>query len=145
MRTWAIACAVFITLLLIVLRIEYRLDHPTVPPGLQRFECLVPPPEAETWDDRFARMGGRTGRYPKPQWTGNAFTVPDIAQGRDLSKYDKVELRDSRHFHPWEMQKSSELAQARTFLWEHWQGRKRGYLMLTLSSVDNTGTAHIFV
>jgi hypothetical protein len=145
MRTWAIACAVFVLLLLVIAGIEYRLAHPTVPPGLQRFECLAPAPEAEAWNDQFARMGGRTTRYPNAEWTGSAFTVPDVTQGRDLSKYDKLELRDSEHLHPWERQLSNALAQARTFLWEHWQGRKRGYLMLTLSSVDHTGTAHIFV
>ena len=145
MRTWAIASVVFVTLLLVLVRIEYRLAHPTVPPGLQRFECLAPPPEGEGWDDSFARMGGRSTRYPNAQWTSDAFTVPDIAQGRDLDKYDTVRLRDSRHLHPWEYKESSEIAQARTFLWEHWQGRKRGYLMLTLSSVDHTGTAHVFV
>jgi len=145
MRTWAIACAVFIFLLLVTAGIEYRLAHPTVPPGIQRLECLAPPPEAEVWSDQFARMGGRSTRYPNAQWTGNAFTIPDIAQGRELSHYDKVELRDSGHFHPSEMHPSSELAEARTFLWEHWQGRKRGYLILTLSSVDRTRTSHIFV
>jgi len=145
MRTWAIACAVVVLLLLIVARMEYRLAHRTVPPGVQRSECLTPPPQGETGNDRFIRLGGRITRYPNAQWQGDSYTVPDIAQGRNLGSYDKLELRDREHFHPWEMRQNSILAKARSFLWEHWRDRKRGYLTLTLSSVDHTGTSHVFV
>jgi hypothetical protein len=145
MRTWAIACTVFVLLLLILLRIEYRLAHPTVPPGVQRSECLTPPPQEETGNDWLIRLGGRVTRYPNAQWQGDLFTVADIAQGRDLTKYDKFELRDREHFHPWERWYNPILAQARSFLWEHWQNRKRAYLVLTTSSVDHTGTSHVFV
>jgi len=145
MRTRAIACAVVVFFLLLLCRIEYRIAHPTVPPGLQRSECLTPAPQQETPRDRFARLGGRITRYPNAQWQGDAYTAADIAQARNLSKYDKLELRDREHFHPWEMGQNPILAQARGFLWEHWRDRKRAYLILTLSSVDHTGTAHVFV
>jgi hypothetical protein len=144
MRTWSIACAVFVLLLLIPAAIEYRLAHRTVPPGVQRAECFTPPPEAESDHDWLTRLGGRVN-YADAQWQDHAFTSPDIAQGRNLKKYDKLELIDREHFHPWEMSQNPVLSQARTFVWEHWQKHKRAYLMLTLSSVDSTGTSHIFV
>lgn len=145
MRTWTIACAVVIFLLLIPAAIEYRLAHRTVPPGIQRAECLRPPPEEESGYDWITRLGGRVNRYANAQWQDHAFTSPDIAQGRNLQKYEKLELIDREHFHPFEMSQNPVLAQARTFVWEHWQKRKRAYVMLTLSSVDSTGTSHIFV
>jgi hypothetical protein len=43
------------------------------------------------------------------------------------------------------MARNTILAQARSSLWDHWRNRKRGHLVLTLSSVDHTGTAHVFV
>jgi hypothetical protein len=124
---------------------EYRLAHATVPPGVQRSECLTTPPQAETGNDGFMRLGGRITRYPNAEWQGNSYTVRDIAQGRNLGKYEKLELADREHFHPWEMWRNPILAQARSFLWEHWRNRKRAYLVLTLSSVDHTGTSHMFV
>jgi hypothetical protein len=145
MRTWAAACVVFVLLLSSILWIEYRLAHPTVPPGVQRSECLTPPPQAESGVDSLARLGGRITRNPNAQWQGDFYTAADIVQGRDLSKYDKLELRDKEHFHPWEMWRNPILAQARIFLWQHWSDRKRGYLILTMSSVDYTGTSHLFV
>lgn len=145
MRRWAIASAVLVLLLLIPLRIEYRLAHPTVPPGFQRSECLTPAAEGGRGGDRLEQLGGRTTRYPNAQWGGNSYTIPDIAQGRCLDKFDKLELTDREHFHPWEREHSPILAQARSFLWDHWEKRKRAYLILTLSSVDRTTTAHIFI
>jgi hypothetical protein len=145
MRTWAIACAIIVSLLLIPLRVEYRLAHPTVPPGVQRSECLTPAPQSESGVDWLHRLGGRVTRYPNAQWHGNAYTVADIAQGRDLNKYDKLELTDPDHPHPWQRWGNPVLAEARTSLWEHWRNRKRAYFILTLSSVDHTGTSHIFV
>jgi hypothetical protein len=34
---------------------------------------------------------------------------------------------------------------ARTFIWEHWQSKKRDYVRLTVNSVDATSTSHSFV
>jgi len=145
MRIWSIACAVVVLLLLIPTAIEYRLSHRTVPAGVQRGECFTPPAEGENGYDWLIRLGGRVDRSPNAQWVDHAFTRPDVAQGRNLGKYDKLDLIDREHFHPWEMWQNSILAQARTFVWEHWQKPKRAYLTLTLSSVDSTGTSHIFV
>ena len=134
----------FVVLLLIPLRIEYRLAHPTIPPGIQRPECLKPRPETENGDEWLTRLGGHAIRYPNAKWEGNAFTVTDIAQGRDLNKYEKLELRDPYPRHPWEASIPI-FAQARTFVWQRWHDHKRGYLIFTVSSVDHTGTSHIFV
>jgi hypothetical protein len=123
---------------------EYRLAHPSVPPGVQRSECLTPPPQTESGTDWFVRLGGRAVRHPNAQWQGHPYTGADIAQGRNLNKYDKFELTDPDHPHPSERWRNPVLAEARTFLWEHWRNRKRAYLM-TLSSVDHTGTSHVFV
>jgi len=100
MRIWGIAVPVFILLLLIPLSIEYRLAHPNVPPGLQRSECLAPTIGGENWKDNFLRRGGRITPSTGAQWQGDAYSSPSIAQGRDLRKYDTLELRDRDHFHP---------------------------------------------
>ncbi len=144
MRTWAIACAVFLLLLGALLRLEYCVDHPAVPPGVQEAECLTPPPESEGGWDWLTRLGGHITRYPNAQWQGDAYTVADIAQKRDLSKYDKLVLRDRMPRHPWESS-IPVFAQARIFIWQHWRDRQRAYLTLTVSSVDHTGTSHMFV
>ena len=80
-----------------------------------------------------------------PNGKDDSYTVPDIAQGRNLNAYDMVEIRDREHFHPWERWGNPILARSREFLWQHWRDRRRAYLTLTQSSVDYTGTSHIFV
>lgn len=145
MRTWAIAGAVFLLFLLVLLRIEYQLAHPAVPPGVQRSECLTPPPQAESGKDRFDRLGGRVTRRLNALWKGDSYTVPDIAQGRNLNIYDKVAIRDGEIFHPLERWGNPILARSRQFLWEHWRDHRRAYLTLTQSGVDYTSTYHIFV
>jgi hypothetical protein len=40
---------------------------------------------------------------------------------------------------------ASAMKRARTFIWEHWQLKKRGYVRLTFNSVDATSTSHIFI
>ena len=146
MRTWAIACTVIILLLLIPLGVEYRLAHRTVPPGIQRADCLTPAPDAENGYDELSRLGGHITRFPNAQWTEDGYTTRDIAQGRTLSRYETLVLRDPEPRHVWEMKADDPLlAQARTFLWSHWHNRKPAYLVLTLSSIDATSTWHLFV
>ena len=143
-RAGIIAVTVFAFLLLAGVGAEYRATHPSVPPGVAAQDCLRPAPPDENPNDRFARLGGRIARHPNAQWKGHGYTATDIAQGRDLTSYDKIELRDPEPFHPWQ-KPNPILAQFRLFLWEHWQNRKRAYLVLTMSSVDHTGTSHVFV
>jgi len=145
MRTWVIACSVLLLIVAALLRIEYRLAHPTVPPGVQRSECLTPPPQrGEAGKDWLTRLGGRVTRYPNARWQ-DGYTAAGIAQGRDLSGYEKLALRDPEPHHYWQFRRNPTLAQARTFVWKHWQERKRGYLILTITGVDHTSTAHVFV
>lgn len=146
MRKWAIGGIVFIGLLSIPMYVEYLLAHPTVPPGIQLSGCLIPSaPSAESSNDRFSHLGGRENHHSNAQWNGGFYTIPDIAQGRNLTIYDELEIRDHEHFHPWERWENPVLAQARRFLWEHWRDRRRAYLILTMSSIDWTRTSHIFV
>ncbi len=37
------------------------------------------------------------------------------------------------------------MGNARAFIWEHWQSKKRGYIRITFNSVDATSTSHIFI
>jgi len=112
-----------------------------MPPSLPVESCQKSAPRDELPNARFLRKGGRILRPIKTWQQGTALTVDDIAQGRDLSRYDKLDLSDlepaGRH------QKT--LAQARSFMWSHWQARKKAYLVLTLSSVDAIGTSHVFI
>ncbi len=70
--------------------------------------------------------------------------VPDMAQGRDLSRYERLMLVDPGHRLMSETQTPT-LSQSRSLLWSHWAQKKRAYLVLSLSSVDETSTSHVFV
>ena len=76
-----------------------------------------------------------------------ALTTRDIAGHRDLATYDKAGHFDCRQYtkHGFEAKPSSCLDAARSFIWTHWQRKKRGYLRITLNSVDATSTSHIFI
>jgi len=133
--------------LLIILALLYDSQtHLRVPLGLETRDCSVQPPLDELPRDSFVRKGGRTVRHVKVWHEGEALTIENIVEGRDLSRYDKLVLADAvprpvvGRWHDAQL-----FAQARTFLWEHWRNRKPGYLMLTLHSVDSMGTSHMFV
>lgn len=91
------------------------------------------------------RKGGKTTRYIQVWRQGESLTVENVTQDRDLAKYDTLEVADPEPRAVSDRRREPFLAQARTFIWEYWRDRKRGYLILTLSSVDATGTSHIFV
>lgn len=82
-----------------------------------------------------------------------ALTIRNIAGQRDLSHYDDGGHFDCRRYgRDWlndrakaEAGISSSLDGARDFIWKHWQEKKRGYLRITLNSVDATSTSHIFI
>src|SRR5690348_14991266 len=93
------------------------------------------------------------GQQPrsKPQNLGRQFHVPtfwaksggysteEIAQKRNLSLYDDAGHIDCRRFtQAWlhgrekeEARIASEMNSARSFIWEHWQSKKRGYIRIT--------------
>jgi hypothetical protein len=144
-RAGIVAAGVFVALMLIALGVEYFGKHPSVPPPIEARDCLTPPPPDETSNAHFARQGGRITPYPKVWKESTAYTTIDVAQGRNLSRYDKFELADPEPKTVAARWHDPVLAQARTFIWEHWRDRKRGYLLLTLSSVDHTSTSHVFI
>lgn len=104
--------------------------------------------------DEFKRKGGQrsraklsveNGKRAKVSVQNGELTVADVAQGRDLQQYDRLRLVDSAHKTVEEKEQNPFLERARTFLFEHWRDRRQAYLSLTLSSVDATGTSHIFL
>ncbi len=66
-------------------------------------------------------------------------------RGRNLERYDKLSLKDAEPRAVVERSRDPLMAQARSFLWQHWQEPRRGYLVLTGSSVDHASTFHVFV
>jgi hypothetical protein len=79
-------------------------------------------------------------------WSGSELTAPDIAQGRDLSIYDAGGHLDCGHTAHRELfDRVRCIAEARSFIWEHWRLRRRGYLRLSQDGVDAHATAHIFI
>jgi len=70
-------------------------------------------------------------------------TTGDIAQGRDLNGYERLNVKDPEPGFAAEI--PSIMASARSFLWEHWSDKKPAYLTITGSTVDATSTSHVFV
>jgi hypothetical protein len=116
-------------------------SRPHLPPPLEARDCSATPPPYELPNARFVRKGGRTGSE-KVSRQGAALTVDDLVQGRDLRRYERLELADVNLMRD---RRGATLAQARSFLWGHWRDRRQGYLILTLTSVDAIGTSHVFV
>jgi hypothetical protein len=144
-RAWAVGAAVFASFILIIAVVNYRSTHPQVPPALEAKNCASTAALDELPNARFVRKGGRTTRYVRVWREGTALTVDKVAQGRDLRRYDRLELADPEPRAVADRRGDWIIAKARKFLWEHWRDRKRAYLLLTLSSVDATSTSHIFV
>ena len=120
-----------------------RSTRSSVPPPLEARDCGATAPNDELPDGRFARDGGRTTEA-RVRREGGALTLDDIAQGRDLSRYDRLNLSDPR-MHVFEKDTESVVPRARMFLWEHWRDRRQAYLAITMRSVDAASTSHVFV
>jgi len=82
------------------------------------------------------------------------FTTNAIAGTRNLPLYDDAGHFDCREFTREAIYKrpkeekariASAMGNARAFIWEHWQSKKRGYIRITFNSVDATSTSHIFI
>jgi hypothetical protein len=131
-----------IFLLLAVLSSAYAQQN--VPPPIEAADCNVAAPSKELPYARFARKGGRT-TASKILFQGGVLTVKDVAQGRDLGKYETLTLTNPKHMTVVESKHDPVIPRARMFLWQHWHDREQGYLILTLSSVDATSTSHIFI
>ena len=113
-----------------------------LPPALEAKDCGSIPSADELPNARFARKGGHEIKAAVKS-EESLLTVDGIEQGRDLSRYVRLDLpKPPPSGEPnWE----TRLADARAFLWEHWRSRKPAYLTLTGSSDDATSTSHIFI
>lgn len=82
-----------------------------------------------------------------------ALTTDRVAGNRKLSLYDDGGSLDCRRFKRDEIGKpqvtnarvSACERKARTFIWEHWLDKKRGYIRVTGNSVDATATKYFFI
>jgi hypothetical protein len=70
-----------------------------------------------------------------------------IFDGRDMHLYEGGGHHDGSGYDPrdelWRVEAS--LRSAREFIWSHWQQKKRGYVVVSMSSVDAGSDAHIFI
>jgi hypothetical protein len=107
----------------------------------------------ETPNERFERKGGRSISTETTVKQNGEVTAAIIAKGRDLQLYDQGGHFDCRRWTPDALKNGQEneqrivsaLKTARNFIWEHWQNKKRGYIRVTMNSVDCTSTSHIFI
>jgi len=120
-------------------------SRPRVPPPLEAKGCESGAAVGELPNERFIRRGGRTTRYVNVWREGKSYVADGVAQGRNLGRYERLDLADPEPRTVGDPLRDSVLAQARNFLWLNWHERKRAYLTLTLSSVDATSTAHVFI
>jgi len=83
-----------------------------------------------------------------------AFTTSGITDHRDLTAYDDGGHFDCRRYTNdsakdqanAETRISYSLNDARNFIWKHWQDKtRRGYLRISMNSVDASSTSHIFI
>jgi hypothetical protein len=115
-----------------------------LPPPLEAKDCGASKDKRELPKDRFARKGGKESEA-SGLWSGNLLTVEGIEQGRDLNRYERLDVSLTAPWPPVDIQSAPTTVRARSFLWEHWRGKKPGYLTITGSSVDATSISHIFV
>ena len=96
----------------------------------------------------------RSLHVPTFQAKDGGFTTQAIAGTRNLSLYDDAGHFDCRRFTRGAIYKNPEeekariassMEDARAFIWEHWQSKKRGYIRITFNSVDATSTSHILI
>ena len=77
---------------------------------------------------------------------GRELTASNIAQGRDLKLYDDGGHFDCRQYSSSDKApRNCDFPKVREFIWEHWQKKRRGYIRLTVDSVDTMSTSHIFI
>jgi hypothetical protein len=132
------------SVLLMLLLLSGAYAQQKLPPPKEPSDCSGATSPRELPNARFARKGGRI-TPSKVFFQKGVLTVKDVAQGRNLSRYETLTLTNTKPTPVVERKSDPILASARTFLWQHWHDRKQGYLILTLSSVDATSTSHVFV
>ncbi len=84
-----------------------------------------------------------TAEYQSPTASISAKTASD---DRDLSLYDSGDHQGCGIVLVREVPRCrASLRKARAFIWEHWQQKKRGYVIVKMASVDAESDAHIFI
>lgn len=114
-----------------------------VPPPIEPLHCSIAAKPRELPNEAFKRRGGRREQHNVLS-EGAHLTIKDVAQGRDLTAYERLTLNDPAMF-VIQRDQSRVLASARTFLFEHWREHKSAYLVFTGRSVDAVSTSHIFI
>lgn len=114
-----------------------------IPPPLEAKDCGAPKDKHELPKDRFARKGGKESES-SVRGDQIFLTVEGIEQGRDLNRYERLDVADPLPRSTAERNVPITF-RARSFLWEHWRDKKPGYLTITASSADATSASHIFV
>ena len=132
----------FVVLLGTTLAFQESQRH--LPPPLEAKRCEAPRSKDEFPKARFARKGGRETKA-SVLYVGNMLTVAGIEQGRDLGRYNRLNLSNPKPMLAIEMDRAPIVVSARAFLWDHWHNQKPAYLTMTGSSVDATSTSHVFV
>jgi hypothetical protein len=108
----------------------------------------VEPPNENSSND-----GGTSVQVPTFKAKDGGLTTETITGMRNMSLYEDGGHFDCRGVTLVALKKPNEerariasaMKRARTFIWEHWQSKKRGYVRLTFNSVDAISTSHIFI
>jgi hypothetical protein len=111
-----------------------------------------PTKRTETPNEKFVRKGGKTIQTEIYTGDDEELTSSIISGQRDLKLYEQARhfncrrwtsaaINNKRNYDEVEQR----LTKAREFIWEHWRNKKRGYLRITLDSVDAVSTSHIFI
>lgn len=108
---------------------------------------------AEPQNENFSNDGGRSVQVPTFKAKEGGLATETITGMRNMSLYEDGGHFDCRVVTLVALKKPNEerariasaMKRARTFIWEHWQLKKRGYVRLTFNSVDATSTSHIFI
>jgi hypothetical protein len=111
------------------------------------------PKRIETPNEKFERKGGRSIKTRVIVGRDGEIAAATVTKGRDIQLYDQGGHFDCRMWSPTALKNHQEnshridsaLETARNFILEHWQNKKRGYIRVTLDSVDAVSTSHIFI
>ena len=68
----------------------------------------------------------------------NEITDEDIFRGRDMSQYNKGSTSNCNSYNCVERK-------MRSFIWEHWKNKKRGYITHHIQGIDVSFTDHVFI
>ena len=123
--------------------------------GLKIASQVVPVKLPETRSDNVLVVSPVTAADIGPTSGCRGVSGPDddgwvrkkIFEGRDMDLYEGGGHHDGRGYYPTDQQRRVEasLRSAREFVWSHWQQKKRGYVVVFMSSDDAGSDAHLFI